>query len=296
MNHPGEIAYLAGIARPDGGAGQQRPARAPGIHGAAWRRWRARTARCSRRLPADGVAVINADDAYAGYWRGVCAPRPVLRLRHRPARGRGRPLRAARFRQRHRACARRKGERGGQPAGGRACTTCAMPWRRPRRPRPPASAWARSRAGSRPFAPVQGRLQRSDGRQRRDRPRRHLQRQSGLGASPRSTCSRARRAENSWCWATWAKSARTARPSMPRSAVTPAPAASTVCTFSGESCAHAAAAFGEGARLYADVDALLAELEPELAARRDRARQGLALHAHGARRAGAHAARTAGAH
>jgi UDP-N-acetylmuramoyl-tripeptide--D-alanyl-D-alanine ligase len=33
----------------------------------------------------------------------------------------------------------------------------------------------------------------------------------------------------------------------------------------GEACAHAAAAFGEGARRYADVDALLAELEPGLA-------------------------------
>jgi len=30
----------------------------------------------------------------------------------------------------------------------------------------------------------------------------------------------------------------------------------------GESCAHAAAAFGEGARHYGDIDALLAELEP----------------------------------
>ena len=29
-------------------------------------------------LPAEGVAVINADDTYAEYWRGVCAPRRVL--------------------------------------------------------------------------------------------------------------------------------------------------------------------------------------------------------------------------
>ena len=33
----------------------------------------------------------------------------------------------------------------------------------------------------------------------------------------------------------------------------------------GESCTHAAAAFGEGARHYGDIDALLAELEPCLA-------------------------------
>ena len=34
----------------------------------------------------------------------------------------------------------------------------------------------------------------------------------------------------------------------------------------GEQCAHAAAAFGEGAQHYGDVDALLAALEPCLAA------------------------------
>jgi UDP-N-acetylmuramyl pentapeptide synthase len=35
MNHPGEIAYLAGIARPDGGPGDQRPTRASGRDGLA---------------------------------------------------------------------------------------------------------------------------------------------------------------------------------------------------------------------------------------------------------------------
>ena len=49
MNHPGEIALLARDRRADRRAGQQRAARAPGVHGHASRRWRARTARRSRR-------------------------------------------------------------------------------------------------------------------------------------------------------------------------------------------------------------------------------------------------------
>ena len=55
----------------------------------------------------------------------------------------------------------------------------------------------------------------------------------------------------------------------------------------GSPCAHAAAAFGEGARHFGDIDALLAALEAELA-REYRARKGFALHAHGTRSAGAH--------
>lgn len=76
MNHPGEIAYLAPIGAPtvalvtnaqrahlEGMGDLDEVAREKGG--------------IFSGLPADGVAVINADDAYAGYWRGVAAGRPV---------------------------------------------------------------------------------------------------------------------------------------------------------------------------------------------------------------------------
>ncbi len=90
MNHPGETAYLAGIAQPtvalvnnaqrEHQEFMQSVADVAHEHGAAY-----------AALPAEGVAVINADDAYADYWRGVCAPRRVLDfgLEH-PAAVRGR--------------------------------------------------------------------------------------------------------------------------------------------------------------------------------------------------------------
>ena len=77
MNHPGETAYLAGITRPTvalvNNAQREHQEFMRSVedvaheHGALF-----------AALPADGVAVINADDDYAGYWRGVSAPRRVL--------------------------------------------------------------------------------------------------------------------------------------------------------------------------------------------------------------------------
>ena len=77
MNHPGETGYLAGIAQPtvalvnnaqrEHQEFMQSVAAVAQEHGAVF-----------SALPGDGVAVINADDSYAGYWRGVCAPRRVL--------------------------------------------------------------------------------------------------------------------------------------------------------------------------------------------------------------------------
>ncbi len=77
MNHPGEIAYLAPLGAPtvavvtnaqrahlEGMGDLDEVAREKGaIYGG---------------LTAGGVAVINADDAYADYWRGVAAPHAVL--------------------------------------------------------------------------------------------------------------------------------------------------------------------------------------------------------------------------
>ncbi len=77
MNHAGETAYLAGIAQPtvalvnnaqrEHQEFMQSVADVAHEHGAVF-----------SALPPDGVAVINADDTYADYWRGVCAQRRVL--------------------------------------------------------------------------------------------------------------------------------------------------------------------------------------------------------------------------
>lgn len=77
MNHPGEIAYLAPLGAPtvavitnaqrahlEGMGDLDEVAREKGaIYGG---------------LADDGVAVVNADDAYAAYWRGIAGRRPVL--------------------------------------------------------------------------------------------------------------------------------------------------------------------------------------------------------------------------
>ena len=76
MNHPGEIAYLAPIGAPtvalvtnaqrahlEGMGDLDEVAREKGS--------------IFNGLPAAGIAVINADDAYAAYWRGVAGARPV---------------------------------------------------------------------------------------------------------------------------------------------------------------------------------------------------------------------------
>jgi UDP-N-acetylmuramoyl-tripeptide--D-alanyl-D-alanine ligase len=76
MNHPGETAYLAGLAQPTVAVinNAQREhqefmksvAEVAAEHGAVL-----------AALPPDGVAVINAEDDHAGYWRGVAGARPI---------------------------------------------------------------------------------------------------------------------------------------------------------------------------------------------------------------------------
>jgi UDP-N-acetylmuramoyl-tripeptide--D-alanyl-D-alanine ligase len=77
MNHPGETAYLAGIAQPTvalvNNAQREHQEFMQSVEDVAHEHGAVFSA-----LPADGVAVINADDTYADYWRGVCAPRRVL--------------------------------------------------------------------------------------------------------------------------------------------------------------------------------------------------------------------------
>ena len=77
MNHAGETAYLAGIAQPTvalvNNAQREHQEFMRSVDEVACEHGTVFSA-----LPADGVAVINADDTYANYWRGACAPRTVL--------------------------------------------------------------------------------------------------------------------------------------------------------------------------------------------------------------------------
>ena len=76
MNHPGETAYLADVARPTVGVvnNAQREhqefmtnvAEVASEHGALL-----------SALPPDGIAAFNADDEFAGLWRALAGKRPV---------------------------------------------------------------------------------------------------------------------------------------------------------------------------------------------------------------------------
>ena len=77
MNHPGETAYLAAMASPTvalvNNAQREHQEFMKGVaevareHGAVF-----------AALQSDGVAVINADDEFSGYWRGLLAGKRVL--------------------------------------------------------------------------------------------------------------------------------------------------------------------------------------------------------------------------
>lgn len=76
-NHVGEIAYLAGLAQPTVGVITQcNPAHLEGfgsVEAVAKTK-----GELFEALPADGVAVINADDPYAGFWRTLAGTRQQL--------------------------------------------------------------------------------------------------------------------------------------------------------------------------------------------------------------------------
>jgi UDP-N-acetylmuramoyl-tripeptide--D-alanyl-D-alanine ligase len=76
-NHPGEIAYVGGLAKPDvaivSNAG---PAHLEGfgsIEGVARGK-----GELFGTLAGDGIAVLNADDRFYGYWRDIAGARPVF--------------------------------------------------------------------------------------------------------------------------------------------------------------------------------------------------------------------------
>lgn len=76
---PGDIAYLAAIARPDVGVvtliAPAHLERMGSVEGVAHTKGALYEA-----LPADGVAVINADDAFANFFTGLAGARRVLRF------------------------------------------------------------------------------------------------------------------------------------------------------------------------------------------------------------------------
>jgi UDP-N-acetylmuramoyl-tripeptide--D-alanyl-D-alanine ligase len=83
MNHPGETAYLAGIAQPTvalvNNAQREHQEFMNSIDEVA-----AEHAALVRALPGDGVAVLNRDDPHFGYWREVAGARVVRDFGTRP--------------------------------------------------------------------------------------------------------------------------------------------------------------------------------------------------------------------
>jgi UDP-N-acetylmuramoyl-tripeptide--D-alanyl-D-alanine ligase len=77
MNHPGEIGYLTGIARPTVAiVNNAQRAHLLGLGGLADIAREKGT--IYEGLGADGTAVVNADDPFAGYWRDLNPGRAVL--------------------------------------------------------------------------------------------------------------------------------------------------------------------------------------------------------------------------
>jgi len=77
MNHPGEIAYLTALARPTVAlVNNAQRAHLEGMGGLA--EVAEEKGAIYGGLNASGVAVVNADDAYCDYWRGLNVGRTVL--------------------------------------------------------------------------------------------------------------------------------------------------------------------------------------------------------------------------
>ncbi len=77
MNHPGEIAYLTRIARPDvalvNNAGTAHIGEVGSVEAIA----RAK-GEIFAGLDTSGIAIINADDAFADYWRSIVSDRKIV--------------------------------------------------------------------------------------------------------------------------------------------------------------------------------------------------------------------------
>ncbi len=77
MNHLGEIAYLSGLAKPSLALINNAGTAHLGELGSRDKIAQAKGEIFSG-LSADGIAVINADDAYADYWRGLNAGKKII--------------------------------------------------------------------------------------------------------------------------------------------------------------------------------------------------------------------------
>ena len=261
MNHAGETAYLAGIARPTvalvNNAQREHQEFMHSVedvareHGAVF-----------AALPADGVAVINADDAYADYWRGVCGSRRVLDFGiERPAAVGGRYALRDFGSEIVLRLAQEETPVSLQAAGVHNVRNALAASAAASAAGVGLGAIARGLAA---FHPVKGRLQKTRGRQG------VAVLDDSYNANPDSVIAalevlaRANGAKflvlgdmgevGEHGAAFHAEIGRHAR----------ALGVDRLYLL-GESCAHAAAAFGHGARHYADIDALLADLETDLA-------------------------------
>jgi UDP-N-acetylmuramoyl-tripeptide--D-alanyl-D-alanine ligase len=262
MNHAGETAYLAAIAQPTvalvNNAQREHQEFMHAVEDVAHEHGAVFSA-----LPADGVAVLNADDAYADYWRGVCAPRRVLDFGiDRPAAVSGRyALRD--FGSEIVLCiAQGEAPVSLQAAGVHNVRNALAAAAAATAAGVGLSAVVRGLAG---FHPVQGRLQKTSGS------RGAIVLDDTYNANPDSVIAAIEvlaRASGRKFLVLGEMGEVGAQGAAFHAEVGRHARAMGVdrLYLLGESCTHAAAAFGEGARHYGDIDALLAELEPGLGA------------------------------
>ena len=230
MNHPGEIAYLAELVQPTvalvNNAQREHQEFMQSVEATAYENGEAIAGIVRRRrCGVPGRRCMCADLAAAGRYAardrlragglGRCARRPFITQADGVHDFDG----DAHGIDRCATGCRRRAQRA-QRTGCCGCCVAA------------ASALTRSAAGLNAWRPVAGRgvrLRIADC----DADRRHLQRQSRLGAGRDRCAGTQRRGRACWCWATWAKSATRGRSFIARSAPMRTSAASMRCLRSG---------------------------------------------------------------